>query len=181
MDILVTKRLTLRTPLEVDAETIAEGLSNFNVSRMLAPVPHPYTLDDARAFIAEKIKNPEPCLYTVHRNRLIGSVGVHDRDKGPMLGYWFAENVWGNGYATEAARAVLARAFRYFDCDVIRSQAFSDNDASLRVMDKLGFEQVGTGIHFNKARNEELPDVQTELQRSTFERRFGPLEQAQAA
>lgn len=181
MEILVTKRLTLRPPLEVDAEGIADALSNFNVSRMLASVPHPYSLEDAKAFIAEKVQNPEPCLYTVHSNRLIGSVDVYDRANGPILGYWFAEGAWGNGYATEAVRAVLARAFRYFDCDIIRSQAFCDNDASLNVMDKLGFEQTGTGTNFNKARNEELPDVQTELQRSTFERRFGPLERPQAA
>ncbi len=181
MDILVTRRLTLRPPLEVDADAIAKGLSNFNVSRMLAPVPHPYALEDAQDFIARKMEYPEPCLFTIHRNELIGSMGVHDREAGPTLGYWLAEPYWGKGYATEAARAVLAYAFRYFDCDVIRSQAFCDNEASLRVMEKLGFEQVGTGTHFNKARNEELPDVRTELTRAEFEARFGPLVEARAA
>ncbi|MGI9356622.1 MAG: hypothetical protein ACR2PF_15860 [Rhizobiaceae bacterium] len=76
MDIEVTKRLTLRAPLEVDAEAIAEDLRNFNVSYMLAPVPLPYTMDHARSYVAEKIENPEPCLFTIHRNRLIGLMGV---------------------------------------------------------------------------------------------------------
>ena len=42
MDILVTKRLTLRPPLEVDIDDIALFIGNRNVSRMLARVPYPY-------------------------------------------------------------------------------------------------------------------------------------------
>jgi len=181
MDILVTKRLTLRPPLEVDAQSIAKGLSNFNVSRMLAPVPHPYTLEDAQDFIAKKIDDPEPCLFTIHRNALIGSMGVHDRETGPTLGYWLAQPYWGNGYAAEAARAVLAYAFRYYDAEQILSYSFEENEASLRVMDKLGFERTGTGSAHCTARGEDLPHIKTALTRGTFERRYGPLEQAQAA
>ena len=51
MDILVTKRLTLRPPLEVDIDDIAEFIGNWNVSRMLARVPHPYFPKDAEDWI----------------------------------------------------------------------------------------------------------------------------------
>ena len=181
MDILVTKRLTLRAPLEVDAEAIAEGLSNFNVSRMLARVPHPYTMDHARSYVAEKVENPELCLFTIHRNRLIGSMGVQDREQGPTLGFWLAEPYWGKGYASEAARTVLAYAFCHYETDIILSYAFEENEASLRILDNMGFERTGTGTAHCTARGGDLPHVKTAIARRDFERRFGPLETARAA
>lgn len=176
MDIIVTKRLTLRPPLEVDAEGIARGLSNWNVASRLARVPYPYNPDDAFAWIREKTQQPERCLYTVHREQVIGTVAVHMREKKPTLGYWLAEPWWGRGYATEAVRAVLARAFRAYRTDEILSYAFEDNTGSLRVMEKVGFEVTGKMNRFNVAHDAELPCVSTVLTRGRFEARFGSLD-----
>jgi len=181
IDILITRRLTLRPPLEVDAEAIAESLSDFDIASRLTRVPHPYTEQDARDWVASKQDNPGPCDFTVHRERLIGSIGVHDRYDQPTLGYWFAKPYWGKGYATEAARAVLARAFRIYDCQEINSYAFTDNLASLRVMEKLGFEQTGTGKTHCTALGKEIDDIRTCVTRDKFERLFGSLETKQAA
>ena len=51
MDILVTRRLTLRPPLEVDAEAITSALQNKDVTRMLANVPNPYGHNHAISYI----------------------------------------------------------------------------------------------------------------------------------
>ncbi|MEM1039966.1 MAG: GNAT family N-acetyltransferase [Pseudomonadota bacterium] len=181
IDILITPRLTLRPPLEVDAEPLAMGLGDFDVASRLSRVPHPYSLQDAVDWIASKQKETGPCDFTVHREKLIGAVSVHQRYDQPTLGYWFAKPAWGKGYATEAARAVMARAFRLFDCEEIRSYTWADNAASLRVMEKLGFEQTGTGKTHCTALGEEIDDIRTSVTRGKFERLFGSLDTKQAA
>lgn len=184
MDILVTRRLTLRSPLEVDGDAIFEALSNTNITRNLGTLPYPYMREHADEWIGKNRNGNNGCVYTIHRERLIGSVGVHDastQGEPPVLGYWLDEPCWGKGYMTEAARAVVARAFRHYDTDTIRSYAHASNAGSLKVMDNLGFVQSGEGSAFNPVRNEEVKTIHTTLERSTFEQMFGSLETNRAA
>ena len=178
-NVLVTRRLTLRRPLAIDAESMAQALSNPKVSRNLAKVPHPYTVDDAIAWIKANTNNP--CVYTIHRERLIGVVSIANGPDMPKLGYWLDEGAWGQGFMTEAARAAIAQAFRVFDADAIGSYAIADNDPSLNIMAKLGFEHTGSGTVFNHTRGEGYPTIKTTLDRSVFERNFGSLGVVQAA
>ncbi|KLE34342.1 GNAT family N-acetyltransferase [Aurantiacibacter luteus] len=55
----------------------------------------------------------------------------------PEIGWTLAEAYWGKGYATEAARAVLAHAFTAHP--VIYAQTSDSNAESTRVMHRLGF------------------------------------------
>lgn len=179
MEVLVTRRLTLRPPLQVDAESMAAALSNPNVARNLSKVPHPYSLAEAEKWIRSKAN--EPCVFTIHREQLAGVVSIIDGPDMPKLGYWLAEPFWGNGFMTEAARAALAHAFRRFDVDSIGSYAIADNQPSLNIMAKLGFEEVGKGTVFNITRGEGYPTIKTEVTRAGFENLFGSLENTQAA
>ncbi|MDA0350649.1 MAG: GNAT family N-acetyltransferase [Chloroflexi bacterium] len=54
------------------------------------------------------------------------------------LGYRFGRDAWGHGYATEAARALVARAFAGGATDRVIANTYEDNLASQRVMDRLG-------------------------------------------
>ncbi|WP_392541936.1 GNAT family N-acetyltransferase [Oryzobacter telluris] len=60
------------------------------------------------------------------------------------LGYCFGEAVWGNGFATEAARAVLEWAYDTLDLNRVQAEADTRNIASARVLEKLGFVREGT-------------------------------------
>ena len=60
------------------------------------------------------------------------------------LGYCFGEEAWGHGYATEAARAVLAWAFDTLDLNRVQAETDTRNDASAHVLEKLGFVREGT-------------------------------------
>ncbi len=172
MDILVTKRLTLRPPLEVDIDDIAEFIGNRNVSRMLARVPHPYFPKDAEDWIEHVSKNIDAGLdmtFTLHRERLIGIMSLEGFDGGaPEFGYWLAEPWWGKGFATEAGAAVLAHAFRARDVERVVSGVFRDNPASLHVQKKLGFKLTGSGPLWSQARGEMVEHVRTELTRRDF-------------
>ena len=69
---------------------------------------------------------------------------------------------------TEAARAFVAHVFDSLPSDTIYSGAFSDNAASLRVQEKLGFTRDGETLLYARPRREKFPHVNTKLARSAF-------------
>ena len=169
MHILVTRRLTLRQPTTLDAEDIALWLSNWAVARMLARVPFPYVQTDAEDWISSLRGDPDAMVYTIHRERLIGVVSIEGEGPEPELGYWLAEPWHGRGFMTEAARALIGHAFATRRINAVRSSAFADNPASLRVQQKLGFDICGGGTAWSVPRNEMVNLVKTRLARSAFE------------
>ena len=78
--------------------------------------------------------------------RLIGDAGfnVFAATGEPELGYSFARAAWGNGYASEAARACLGAAFAHLDCDRVVALVDVDNAASQRVAAKIGMDRIET-------------------------------------
>jgi len=163
MHILVTKRLTLRPPTWLDAESIAAGLGNWNVARMLGPVPHPYTQGNAEEWIAGQAADPPGLVYTIHREQLIGVVSIDGGGPQPRLGYWLAEPWKGHGYMTEAATALIGHAFDTQPIWGITSSVFVDNPASLRVQEKLGFSVTGTKEIYSHSRNAPVRALTTRL------------------
>jgi RimJ/RimL family protein N-acetyltransferase len=55
------------------------------------------------------------------------------------VGWTFGREHWGNGYATEAARAVLDWGFRDLDLARITAMIHAGNHASMAVAERLGF------------------------------------------
>jgi RimJ/RimL family protein N-acetyltransferase len=172
MDILVTKRLTLRPPLEVDLDDIAEFIGNPKVSRMLSKVPHPYFRKDAEEWLEHVTANIDAGRYmafTIHRERLIGAVSLTGFDDGvPILGYWLAEPAWGKGYATEASAAILAHAFNTRQVETVEAGMAKFNPASLNVQKKLGFKVTGEKSIWSVSRGEMVESWTTELTRRDF-------------
>ncbi|WP_217255153.1 GNAT family N-acetyltransferase [Streptomyces sp. AC602_WCS936] len=60
------------------------------------------------------------------------------------LGYCLDDAVWGHGYATEAAHALLQWAFGTLDLNRVQAEADTRNVASARVLEKIGFVREGT-------------------------------------
>lgn len=141
---IVTDRLVLATPTAADIPAIVRHCNNRNVHKWMARLPFPYSEEDARFFI-EKIvpSDAEHCYGMMLDGALIGVVGLTFGDsQSPELGYWLGEAYWGHGYATEAARAVIAAA-RAAGMTELRSRALSENARSLNVLGKLGFVETG--------------------------------------
>jgi ribosomal-protein-alanine N-acetyltransferase len=77
----------------------------------------------------------------------IGNCGLFPLEwEGPdvEIGYDFRRDCWGQGYATEAARACLNYGFNNLDLDYIVAVAFPENIASIRVLEKIGMTRRGT-------------------------------------
>jgi RimJ/RimL family protein N-acetyltransferase len=78
---------------------------------------------------------------------LIGSVALmieKDFPSSAELGYWFKRSAWGQGYATEAARFMLAVGFRTLGLHRIWGKCHVENPASAHVMGKVGMRMEGT-------------------------------------
>jgi RimJ/RimL family protein N-acetyltransferase len=70
-----------------------------------------------------------------------------------QLGYRFVRHAWGQGYATEAGRAMLAAGFVQAGLDRIVATTLPENAASVRVLEKLGFGRTGDLYHRKACRN----------------------------
>jgi RimJ/RimL family protein N-acetyltransferase len=142
-----TDRLLLRPGWIEDAPALASAIADEMIVRNLATAPWPYRLRDAEAFLAQPRDPVLPSFLVFERTdgapRLVGSCGLGRRPSGLVeLGYWIARPHWGQGFATEAATAVLAIA-RALGLAQLEGSYFIDNPASGRVLEKLGFQPVG--------------------------------------
>src|SRR5439155_21070661 len=63
------------------------------------------------------------------------------------LGYWLGFEHWGQGFGTEAARAVIDFFFEEFDLDQLFSGARVANPASRNILEKCGFQWSGVELH----------------------------------
>lgn len=156
-----TERLFLRPGWPEDWRDIEAGITDLGVIRNLSSPPWPYTEDHAREFAARTQEHKAPhFLVTLPDNReagVIGVTGLARRDNGIELGYWFAREHWGQGYATEAARAVVGLA-RTLGHHRLNSGHYLDNPASGRVLAKVGFRPTGEiDQHHNPARGVTVP------------------------
>ena len=113
-----TERLLLRPGWAEDAPALVAAIGDEAVVRNLSRVPWPYGPAEAEAFLGlpQDERRPQLLIFTrASVPQLIGGIGLMDLDDGPVeqaeLGYWIARAHWRQGYATEAARAVLDMAF----------------------------------------------------------------------
>ncbi|MFD7898367.1 GNAT family N-acetyltransferase [Streptomyces sp. NPDC059743] len=60
------------------------------------------------------------------------------------LGYRLRRSAWGHGYATEAARALVDKAFTELGTERVTAQTMTVNSASRRVLEKTGLRYVRT-------------------------------------
>lgn len=166
---LATDRLALRLPALIDADAIVRLVGDWAVARQLARVPHPYGLEEARFFLNEVV--PAEWVWAVTRRptgELLGMAGLTPTDHATELGYWFGRPHWGAGFATEAARAVLAHGFHALGLICVAAGHFEDNPASGRVLAKLGFTESGRTMLDCLATGESRPAIRMQLEAADF-------------
>lgn len=144
----ITERLLLRPGWPDDARELAAAIADERIARNLARMPWPYSEDDAHSFLSGMFSGaPVEFLITLRTSgAIIGGIGIQETPDGHEsheLGYWIAQRHWGKGIATEAGRAVMNIGRHVLRLDRIGSAWFSDNPASGKVLQKLGFRRAG--------------------------------------
>lgn len=151
--VLRTERLVLRPFTLEDAPDVRRYLADAAVARNTLTVPHPYPEGAAEEFIAAQApawaagKRVTWAVTRTQDGALVGAIGlqltrVHKRAE---VGYWIARPEWGQKYATEATRRVVAYAFDVLDLHRVEAHHFLENPASGRVMENVGM--IPEGVH----------------------------------
>lgn len=151
---LETERLVIRTFEPRDAEPYLEMASDPNFHRFLPPSPPP-TLESCRSMIEQRRALERERGYAMwavearEGGAFVGQCGLYPlehRGPGVELAYHFRTVCWGRGYATEAARSVLAHGLGALGLERVIAIVVPENIASCRVVEKIGmrFEAVAS-------------------------------------
>ena len=142
-----TPRLRLREWRETDAKDLCEAASDPDIGPACGWRPH-RTEADSRAVLREILMRPENfAMELAETGKVIGSISLHPPETSTIgglkpdeceMGYWVGRPWWEQGYATEAAEALLRRAFREQGVSAVWAAYFEGNNRSRRVMEKTG-------------------------------------------
>ena len=143
-----TPRLQLRPVQPADRDELHRLEQDPEVMRYLnagAPTPLEPVDANAASYLMPRGNEPEVSAVVARENgSLAGWValfvddGTDVDDRTGELGYRFFRGFWGQGYATEAAKAVISDAFLRVGVMRIKGLTMAVNTRSRRVMEKLG-------------------------------------------
>lgn len=168
--VLETERLTLRRPTLADVKAIARLANDRRIAENTRRLPHPYSEDHAVEFVRGTANGNRETVFLIENTHTpIGVVGLDWREEGaPELGYWLGFAHWGQGFGTEAARAVIDYAFEEFDVEHLISGARVTNPSSRNILEKCGFQWSGVELHRFEALGSSTPVDRFRLSRGVW-------------
>jgi RimJ/RimL family protein N-acetyltransferase len=149
--VIETSRLILRQPARDDAPILAALANDVAIAENLSTMPHPYSVEDAVAYIDNTAVTPLRVNYGIYAKErdgaFVGTVSLQPRDgERYAIGYWVGRPYWGTGFATEAAQALVDLAFDRLEAPSVAGSCRVTNSASRRVLEKCGFQYAGQGM-----------------------------------
>ena len=149
---LQTARLRLRPVADEDAAALYAMHSSAHVLRYWDSPPwtEPERADRFIAAcrqLAEEGSGARPVIERASDGAFVGWCGLvrwNPSYRSASLGYCLNDAAWGQGYATEAAHALLQWAFGTLDLNRVQAETDTRNLASAGVLEKLGFLREGT-------------------------------------
>jgi RimJ/RimL family protein N-acetyltransferase len=147
--VLETERLRLRKPTLADVRAIARLANDRRIAENTRRLPHPYSQDHAVAFVRATAHDSAEIAFLIEHNfSPIGMVGINFSERElPELGYWLGLEHWGQGFGTEAARAVIDYFFEEFRHEQLFAGARVTNPMSRNILEKCGFQWTGVELH----------------------------------
>ncbi len=149
---LETDRLLLRKMSMADAADVFAYASDPEVSKYTSWSTH-QAIADSQQFLESVIAKYEagqPMDWGIEHKgdrKLIGTCGFASWDcthARAEIGYVLSRQYWGQGYMTEAVKAVISFGFHVMMLNRIQATCMVDNLASARVMQKAGMNYEGT-------------------------------------
>lgn len=148
---ITTDRLLMRLFKTSDAPEVTRLCNNYNIYKNTLYLPYPYTKEDALSWIENHLDN-----FNNHRSyefaitdkmtgKLYGAIALTNNStfNHGEIAYWIGEDYWGNGYATEAGKAIIDFAFIEKQFHKVFARHFNSNPASGKVLQKLGMTLEG--------------------------------------
>jgi RimJ/RimL family protein N-acetyltransferase len=149
-DRIATERLVLRRLRPEDAEALKEAIDS-SLEHIRPWVPwsfdHPAPLENVRADLVKAEQEFDRgaafrwAILGPGESEHLGGVGLYARVGAGALevGYWLRRSAAGQGYATEAARAITAAGFALPGVDRLEMHVDAENGRSIAVPRRLGY------------------------------------------
>jgi len=165
---LETERLLLRGFQTSDKHVLQELCNDREIASKTLSIPHPFNMEDAEAWIQKKIDNFENdeeiawAICHLKKGSLMGAVGLKKDlyNDSAEIGFWMGEPYRGKGYVTEAAKGVLDFAFYKMDLNRVEAKHMVGNEASEKVLHKVGMQYEG--LHRQQVKKwDEFKDIKS--------------------
>ena len=157
-----TARLRLRPLRAEDAAAFHAAVTRPEIGRMLFRFPQDWTREAAEAFMGACAFSGRPrfrLAIAAPDGAFLGSIGLSDEDDpaAPEVFYFLVPEAAGQGHAQEALAAFSAALFARFPRAALSADVFTDNPASIRVLERCGYLRRGEGRFKSPARLEPAP------------------------
>lgn len=144
-----TQRLIIRDFKMEDWIEVHKYASSHEVTEYM--IWGPNSEDETKAYIEQQMTKQHSSDRTDYElgvilkktNKLIGGCGIHIKENNAEIGYCFNPEFWGNGYATEASKAMLILGFEKFKVHRVFATCRPGNIASANVLRSIGMKQEG--------------------------------------
>ncbi|MEK3856177.1 GNAT family N-acetyltransferase [Cytobacillus sp. FSL H8-0458] len=148
---LETKRLLLREITKDDADSIFSCFSNEDVTRYYGqePLNNIKQAEDFIEFFANSYKEKRGVRWGIELKGykgIIGTMGFNawsPKNKRAEIGYEIHPEHWRKGYTFEALSKVIQYGFSEFGLTRIGAVVFMENEASIKLLTRAGFEKEG--------------------------------------
>ena len=137
-----TERLVLRPARTDDLDAIHAILSNSQAMAYWSTPPHE-TVQQSRDWLQSMIdiRLPDGEDLIIERDgNVIGKAGLW---RFPEIGFILHPDFWGHGYAQEALKVVIERAFDVHGLPRIEADVDPRNTGSMKLLSHLGFRETG--------------------------------------
>jgi [ribosomal protein S5]-alanine N-acetyltransferase len=145
---LIDTNVHLRALRLSDSARLAPLINKKIVDNLRDLIPFPYTEYDAENFIYSlKDETPTQTFAIDYQENLCGVIGLVKQHNVYRLtaeiGYWIGEAYWNKGIASKAVKLITAYGFNELNLIRIHAGIFEYNKASMRVLEKCGYEKDG--------------------------------------
>lgn len=149
MKSLETERLLLEMWSIDDAKELYEYAKNPNVGPPAGWKPHENVEESTEIIKTIFLPNEAWAIHDKASKKVIGCISFEadrfrPKARSKELGYNLAENYWGKGIMTEAAKEVMRFGFEELDLEIISICTSEKNLRSQSVIKKCGFIYEGT-------------------------------------
>ena len=169
-DKVETERLLLRLPVARDARRFYKAVDESlpELRQWMPWAVEPYDIGKAKSFCEVAADNAKAgddysvLIVAKRRRHIVGCCSLKARDWAVPrfeIGYWLRTGAVGNGYATEATRALTELAFRSLAAERVDIRVDDLNSRSYAIPERLGFEWEATLRAHERATNGELSNT----------------------
>ena len=158
-----------------DINSLIKYANNWNIAKNLTnQCPHPYTIQDGKAFIEYATKDEPIHIFAIEVNQeAVGGIGIHPQSdifiKNAEIGYWLGEPFWGHGIVSKAIKQIIQFGFSTFDIERIFARPYGTNFASQKILEKNNFLLEGRYNNILYKNGEYLDELIYAIRRSNWE------------